>query len=274
MHKNYNLLKQISLELLSGPIEYPLTNDYMFKAVFQESIPSLTGLVSALLFIPPSLISVEVINPIELGKSIASKDFYLDLKVIVNNAKILNLEMQVRDLGNWNNRSLSYAVRTFDNLPKGSDYNDVKSIHHIGFTCFDLFKNNNKFYDTFMLSNSDNSQIYTDSFIVSVVNLARIDEASEKDKSYFLDRWCRLITATTWEELYMIAKEDPYMLTTAEKLRILSSDFDVQEEARRREEYYAYVDNLKATITSQASEISRKEARIAELEAMLADKNK
>ena len=245
--KSY-LISEETYESTSGPIQYNLTNDYMFKATLQESSEALTGIVSALLRVDPSSLDVAVVNPIILGRNIHSKDFFLDVRVIVNKSKHMNLEMQVSDEGNWLERSLSYTARLYDSLCAGQDYKSVTPVHHVGFVNFDPFDNGNKFYDTFALTNSDKSLIYTNKFLVSVVNLKHIYDATDDDKSYKLDKWARLLTATTWNELKEIAKEDSYMEATAKTFFQLAQDFDNQEEARRREEYYAKIKHKDATI--------------------------
>ena len=99
MQNKNNLITHVPYDVITGPLPYNLTNDYMFKATLQECSEARSGLIGALLGIDPAMIEAEVINPIELGKSIASKDFYLDVKVVVNKTKTMNLEMQVRDWG-------------------------------------------------------------------------------------------------------------------------------------------------------------------------------
>lgn len=65
-------------ELLSatGKIDFPMTNDYMFRSVLQSNNYALTGFISALLCISPEQISsVEIINPIILGEACSNKEF-------------------------------------------------------------------------------------------------------------------------------------------------------------------------------------------------------
>jgi len=256
------LNNELSFEAVSGMIEYNLTNDYMFKAVFQESKEAMTGLVSALLRIQPEDISVEVSNPIILGKSISSKDFYLDILVLVNDSTQLNLEMQISDYNDWPERSLSYSLRTFDTLETGVMYSEIKELHHISFLTFDLFDEKNSFFDTYMVSSINNARVYTDKFKISVVNLKRIDEATYEDKLFKLDRWCKLITSSEWEEVKELAKGDSYMQAAIEKEFDLLSDFEIREEARRRKEYYAYVDSLNKKIKEKDEIISNLQAEL------------
>ena len=269
MRKNHNLITNVPFSKASGPIDFNLTNDYMFKVTLQECEEARRGLISALLSVDPSEIETEVTNPIEFGKSVENKDFYLDVMVIINKVKTMNLEMQVKKIPGWNERLLSYGCRSFDSLKVGDNYLDAPTFHEVGFICFDMFSENNRFYDTFYLQNEDNTQIYSDKFVLSVVNLRRIDEATESDKLSKLDKWCRLITASSWEEAKEIAKEDPLMEATIEKLYYLDSDFEMREEAIRRRDYYNYVHSLENKITEKDSEIAEKDSMLAEKDSML-----
>ncbi|MBD5449781.1 MAG: hypothetical protein HDR28_06435 [Lachnospiraceae bacterium] len=92
-----------------------MTNDYLFRALLQRSNSALRGLICSLLHLSDDdVISVEIMNPIELGKSVAAKDFFLDVKVSLNGQIVIQLEMQVINQYNWPERSLSYLCRTFD----------------------------------------------------------------------------------------------------------------------------------------------------------------
>ena len=97
-----------SLNSVSGPLSYRLTNDYLFRALLQENNEVLKGLICSLLHVSPGQIHCASIeNPIELGNSISEKTFFLDVKVLMNNSTIINLEMQILNIGNWPERSLS-----------------------------------------------------------------------------------------------------------------------------------------------------------------------
>ncbi len=84
----------------NGKIRYKLTNDYMFRAVFQKNKTALKGLLSVLLEIPKeSIQEVNILNPIILGETIDDKTCVLDLHIHLNNNEFINIEMQVSDLG-------------------------------------------------------------------------------------------------------------------------------------------------------------------------------
>ena len=106
-----------SLQEATGKLEYRLTNDCMFHIVFQKSPKALRGLCASLLhMLPEEIHSVEVLNPFEFKTLPTDKAFVLDLKVMLNDDRILNFEVQVIDEKDWPERSLTYACRTFDQL--------------------------------------------------------------------------------------------------------------------------------------------------------------
>lgn len=80
--------------------------------------------------------TIRILNPIEIGGMIDEKMMMLDLKLELNDSRILDIEMQVVDEGNWTERSLAYLCRAFDQLEKGEKYLDVKETIHIGILNF------------------------------------------------------------------------------------------------------------------------------------------
>ena len=221
----------------TGKIDYCMTNDYMFRMVLQSNNNVLKGLISSMMHVPLSDIkSVEIVNPIELGKHIDDKDFILDVKVMLNDNTIINLEMQVTNYSNWTNRSLCYLCRTFDNVQKGEDYNSAIPVTHIGFLDYDLFPDNIEFYSTYMLQNVETGKIYNSKFRLSVLSLNQIKLATKEDKKWHIDEWARLFKATTWEELKMIAEKDKVYSEAANSIYVQNSDETIRAMCEARQE--------------------------------------
>lgn len=129
--------KRSVVKLPTGKLKYPLTNDFMFKAVLQKNQTALKGLLCALLHMRMEEIAeIRILNPIEIGDVIEEKKMILDLKLELNDSRILDIEMQVIDEGNWSERSLAYLCRAFDQLEMGEDYMEVKETIHIGILDF------------------------------------------------------------------------------------------------------------------------------------------
>ncbi|MCM1122347.1 MAG: Rpn family recombination-promoting nuclease/putative transposase [Eubacterium sp.] len=246
-----------------GKIPYNMTNDYMFRAVLQSNNKVLRGLICSLLHLTESEISsVEIMNPIVLGKSIESKEFRLDINVLLNNNTLINLEMQVANRLNWHKRSVMYLCRSFDSLNHGQDYEEAKSAIHIGFMDYTLFADYLEFYATYKLINIKNHQIYNDSITLNVVNLSRIDLATEEDRQYHLDYWAALFKAATWEELKMLASKDEYLNEASKTIYRMSADEMIRKQCRDREEYYEDLRSYERAIAKRDQTIAEKDAQI------------
>lgn len=223
----------------SGPVTIPMTNDYLFRALLQSNNLVLKCLISSLLHLPLSaIVSVEITNPIELGNAYDEKDFYLDVKVCLNNHTIINLEMQVINEHNWPERSLSYLCRSFDHICKGATYMDVMPVIQIGLLDFTLFPDNPEFYATYKMLNIKNHSIYSDKFRLSVLDLTRIDLATEEDKLYGIDHWANLFKSTTWEEIKMLAENNEYIKTASDTIYQITQEDRIRMQCEAREDYY------------------------------------
>lgn len=214
----------------TGIISHNMTNDYMFRYILQKNEKVLRGLISSLLHLNPTTIQkITIRNPINLAEDITGKDFIMDIEVMMNDNKLINLEMQVNNEHNWAERSLSYLCRTFDQLYQGQDYEEALPVHHIGFLDFTLFPDYPEFYATYQILNIKNHHLYSSKFSLSVVNLTQIAMATDEDKAHGIDYWARLFKANTWEEIKMLAKDNEYLEAAANSLYEANADRMVRE---------------------------------------------
>ncbi|MCR5101106.1 MAG: Rpn family recombination-promoting nuclease/putative transposase [Butyrivibrio sp.] len=217
---------------------YPMTNDYMFRAVLQKSQTALKGLIGAMLHIDADSITSLVINDTSMpGNAITEKEYRLDILVTINNFKVVNLEMQVENELNWSNRSLLYLCRKFDRVNKGEDYDDIMPVIHIGFLNFTLFRQHPEFNSTYMMTNIKDGFVYNDGFAIYVVELNNINLATPEDKLYNIDEWARLFKASREEVKKMMLSEDKGIHEAAVTLNTLNEDEMFKEKCRDREEY-------------------------------------
>ena len=262
-----------------GNVRFGMTNDYMFRAVLQESKKGLNGLIGALLYTDPKQIDIEIKNPIIIGRSITEKEFRFDLHIAVNNKSFINLEMQ--NLSQyWENRSLLYLCRAFDTIQRGQDYNAVSSIMHIGLLNFTLFKDEPEFYASYKLMNEKTHKVYNDRFTLRCLDLTKIKLATDKDKEYNVDKWAIFFKAKTWREIKMIAAQDSYINDTAKNLFLSNEDEQIRKLALDAEEHQNFINSLQnkidrqaSEIDRQASEIDRQASEIHEKENTIADQN-
>ncbi len=160
----------------------------------------------------------------------------------------------------WQNRSLSYLCRTFENVQKGEDYNSVMPVTHIGFLDYDLFPEEKEFYSNNMLQNVKTGTIYNRNFCLRVLSLNQIGLATEEDKKWHIDEWAKLFKATTWEELKMIAEKDKVYSEAANSIYEQNSDETVRImcEARREAIFHEqYVQNKMERLEEQLAEARR-----------------
>ena len=137
---------------VNGEIPYNMTNDYMFRAVLQSDNKALRGLICSLLHLAQEEVDVvEITNPIILGEAVRDKEFRLDINVIMNNSVLINLEMQITNKLNWENRSVMYLCRSYDQLNRGQDYREARPAIHISFLDYTLFDEYSEFYCKYSL---------------------------------------------------------------------------------------------------------------------------
>lgn len=260
-------------------IRYTLKNDYMFRAVFQSCPQALEDLCRSLLHLSPeNELHVEIKNPIQLGQTPDSKEFILDLALTINNNLFLNLEMQVYNDGYWPERSLSYTCRSYDNLNRGAEYSRVLPILHVGFLDFTLFPQYPEFVANYQMMNINPKYrySYSDKLRISVVDLTQIDRATEEDKKYGIDKWARLLTATTREEIDMLTEKHEVFTGTATIIYDFNEDRLMRQQCQAREDFL-YWERIKenrnkrmeAKIAEQEAEIATKDAEIARQQAEL-----
>ena len=248
-----------------GPIAIPMTNDYLFRALLQRNNNVLKGLISALLHLDPKDISsVLITNPIELGKTFEEKDFILDIKLIMNNYVIINLEMQVINEHNWPDRSLNYLCRCFDSLEKGDSYTSAHPVIQIGLLNFTLFPEYPEFYSTYKFLNVKKYALYSDKLCLSVLDLTHIDLATKEDKQYQLDYWATLFKSTTWEDLKMLAQNNEYIRQASETIYQLSQEEAIRQQCEAREDYYRRQKGINDELTSRENTIRELKGTVAE----------
>lgn len=102
---------------------------------------------------------------------------------------------------------------------------------------YTLFEENPEFYACYKLINVKNHIKYSDGLTLYVVNLSRIDLASDEDKQYHIHEWAALFKAVTWEEMKMLASKNEYLREASETIFRLSAEEMVRKRCRDREEY-------------------------------------
>lgn len=222
---------------------YSLRNDYMFHSVLQESENVLRGLVSALIGIDPeAILSCTIENPIVPGEHIDDKTTVLDVKLLLNHAERVNIEMQVEKRDFWTARSLLYWARAYDRLKKGEDYGCLKKTYHIGILDYTLFPEEPEFLSEYLIVNKVTQRIYNDNFCIRTVDLTQIDRYREGEEE--LAAWARLFRANSWEELEQLAAGKEVYQEMVVTMKKLTAEERMQMELEAREDYERTISSL------------------------------
>lgn len=228
-----------NLSVKSGPLAYKFTNDYMFRAIVQKSNKVLKHLISAILKISyEDIESCIITNPIILGENINEKTCILDVRVLLNNRKLINLEMQVGHLENWPDRAMFNLSRLYCNIKHGQDYGDILPSVHIGILNRSPFQNINEFYSEYMMINRKNMHVFSGKFLLYVLDLSQLNNLTAEERKSELYDWARLFMATTWEEVTSLMKNNDAIKEAAGYLKELSEDEKIQLQCEARERYF------------------------------------
>ena len=261
----------------TGELPFMLTNDYMFKVVLQSDETILCALLCSLLDLTPDDIhSIVITNPFVPGATIKDKDTILDIRLVLNGDRLINLEMQIKNEGDWPERSLCYLCRAFDSLEKGAPYRSVTPAHHIGILNFNLPHVQKQFYSHYFMINETTHEIFNDKLRLSVLNLTQTALATEHDRHAGLTRWAAAFKATTWEEYQMLAEEDVLFQKVSDALYLLSENREIAEQCRRMQEAEARRkrwEKLEEDYAALEKAFAEKKSALAEQESVLAEKD-
>ena len=218
---------------------YGMRNDYMFHAVLQKNEEVLRNLLATLLEIDEAEIeNCHIENPIELGKEIEGKECILDVKLTLNNDKVINIELQVYKQTHWINRSLLYWARTYDNLKSGQDYSMLLPAYHIGILDFTLFENHPKFMAQYQILDVEDGYLYSDKLCIKVLDLTQLEKAKqEPETNKKLLKWASIFKAETLEELEQLASGEEVFENMVVTMKKLSEDEKIRMQCEAREDY-------------------------------------
>ena len=243
-------------------VEYGLINDYMFRAVFQTSEEALKGLLSALLYIPEEeILSCVICNPIILGDAIDEKTCILDIRVLLNGNKQINLEMQMGSVENWTDRSVFYLCRMFTDMKKGLDYTQTKPSIHIGIMMKSPVPEDAAFYNEYALKNRRTGYEFTGKIALHVLDLSCLEQVPKEERNSSLYYWACVFKAKTWKEVLAMAEQSESIKKAVVTLRELSEDEKIRLQCEARERYQMDWQSSMRTSREKGREEGREEGR-------------
>ena len=213
----------------------PITNDYIFKRVFayegNESI--LKDLLEAILKI--DIQKIEIKNPEIVPFTKDEKRGLLDIKVRLDNGTIIDIEMQIKDEKNTEERSTMYLGKMIsEQLQSGEEYNLLKKSIVIFITNYNFLKRNSyhnvgkmKFDDAIKEEYVDVGYVKEDEIASKYLEIHYIELPKfvkrNPEKYTKLDQWMCLFTQNR-EGIEMAEKENKEIKRAVRALDFISAD--------------------------------------------------
>lgn len=142
---------------------------------------------------------------------------------------------------------------------------------------YTLFPEHPEFYSTYQflnVKNVKNHTLYSDKWRISVLDLSRIDLATEEDRQYQLDHWAALFKAKTWEELQMLAQNNHYFKEASETVYQLTQEEEIRQQCLAREDYNRTMKGIENNLAIQRHEISTLKKDLADANEQISQQNK
>lgn len=210
--------------------------DMAFKEIMMDE-KARTGFLSAMLKIRPEDIKETRILNANLRKGHEDdKQGILDVRILMNDAVEINVEIQLTRLKVWANRALFYLAKMYaDQIAPKQNYGVFKKCVSISILDFKLFPEEEDFYSCFHIREDTRNFIYTDKMEFHVLELPKLPEELKEDCSN-IELWAKFINAERKEDFDMLAQKDPYIKSAYEQLQVVSQDKEkrLEYEARQK----------------------------------------
>jgi len=223
-------------------LTYRLTNDTLFKMLFVKYPDLLKKMTAALLGIRFESIGEFIItNPEMPPEAVGDKFSRLDINMTVDGQRV-NLEIQVKNEGDYPERSLYYWAREYSTALHESElYSSLPKTVVISIVDFKMF-DCAEFHSEFRALEVTRHTELTDKFCLHYFELPKLPKAINKDDR--LKLWLSLFNAETEEELKQIEElevPDMEQAIQAYKHITITPEF---EEIQRLREKARYAENV------------------------------
>lgn len=241
--------------------------DMAFKEIMMDEKARI-GFLSAMLKIRPEDIKETRILNANLRKEHEDdKQGILDVRILMNDAVEINVEIQLTRLKVWANRALFYLAKMYaDQIAPKQNYGVFKKCVSISILDFKLFPEEEDFYSCFHIREDTRNFIYTDKMEFHVLELPKLPEELKEDCSN-IELWAKFINAERKEEFDMLAQKDPYIKSAYEQLQVVSQDKEKRLEYEARQK--AIWDYNQMVLEAEERGEERAEGRINKLNAFL-----
>lgn len=209
--------------------------DMAFKEIMMDEKARIGFLAAMLKISPEDIKETRILNTNLRKEHEDDKLGILDVRILLNNAVEINVEIQLTALEVWAERALFYLAKMYvEQISPGQDYDVFKKCVSISILDFELFPKEQEFYSCFHIREDTRDFLYTDKMEFHVVELPKLPEELREDCSD-IELWAKFINAEKKEEFDMLAQKDPYIESAYEHLQVISQDKEKRLEYEARE---------------------------------------
>jgi predicted transposase/invertase (TIGR01784 family) len=187
-----------------------------------------------------NIVSVAIVENKALSKDIiGGKSCVLDLRAILDNGTKVNIEVQLRNSGNMDRRSLFYWSREFvRGIKSGQDYGKLPAVIAVNIIDFELLPEINDIQTSFHLwEDRHKNNMLTDALEIHFVNMFKFRRLKEKDIiNNPLHRWLTFFSKETDEAtIKKIIDMDTAIKKAHKKIAFVSQDEEALHAYQMRE---------------------------------------
>ncbi|MDE6658178.1 MAG: Rpn family recombination-promoting nuclease/putative transposase [Oscillospiraceae bacterium] len=196
--------------------------DFAFKEIMANP-KALKGFLSAVLNISPESIKNTTLKNTNLKKAHEhEKQGILDVRLVMNNDKEIDIEIQLSYMVAWADRSVFYVAKMMTEQAEiNKKYSNFKKCIGINILDFNYISQTEQFHTVWHIREDSENIKYTDILEWHVVELPKIPAITDGTDLY---KWVQFIRAEKKEEFEMIVQGNEYLESALDTLNIISQD--------------------------------------------------
>jgi predicted transposase/invertase (TIGR01784 family) len=184
------------------------------------------------------IVSVKILETRQLADTIGNKNTVLDVRAMMDNGTKVNIEVQLRDVGNMDRRSLFYWSREYvRGIRAGDNYIDLPRVITINLIDAELLSVN-RVHASFHLWEDDNKDyMLSDVLEIHFIDMVKFRRLKEKDIEHNqLHRWLTFFDKNTSDQtIQKIIEMDTSIGKAHEKIMSVAQDSEMLRLYQMRE---------------------------------------
>lgn len=236
-----------------------LKNDIIFKAFFSRkgNEKYLIDFLNAILKI--EIVNIQIKEEVNLEKlSEMEKGGRLDIQAILNDGIIVNIEMQMRDFENIEERSDIYKSKTISrDFAKGEDYKEARKVISINILNYNLFGFKEYISETTTVLKEHRDFEVNSLFKTYFIELPKFRE-SNPDMDEKLNQWLVFIDDMDRRKIEMAEEKNKILKQAKIEMNYLTGDDEVRRIAELQEKW----ESDRVSELSYATKLGEKTSKI------------